>query len=72
MLLTRLAFEERLVGHLYDIELSSGQRHTVETPHHHDDHHPDDFAQHLSDILKGAAGGVISGLVLHYTFRGRR
>lgn len=57
---------------VYDVELTSGQRHTVETPHHHDDHHPDDFAKHLLDVIKGATGGIISGVILRYTHRGHR
>lgn len=60
------------MAHLYEVQLSNGDRPTVETPNHHDDHPADAFARHLLDVLKGAAGGVISATIIRYTYKGRR
>lgn len=57
----------------YEVTLSTGEKYTVSTPHHHDDHHPDDFTKHLLDIIKGAAGGILSSVIVQrFIFKGKK
>lgn len=60
------------MSHVYEVHTSDGDVHSVTTPNHHDDHHPDTFAKHLLDVIKGAAGGFLSATVTRYVYRGRR
>lgn len=58
--------------HLYEVHLDDGSVHDVRTPHHHDDHDDETFARHLLDVIKGAAGGVIGGLILRIIHKGHK
>lgn len=60
------------MAHVYEVTTSNGERYTVTTREYHGDHHETTFRQHLLDILKGAAGGVISGSIMRFAYKGRR
>jgi hypothetical protein len=60
------------MSHVYEVKTSDGKAYDVTTPHHHQDHDAKAFLDHLLDVLKGAAGGVISGTIVHYAYKGRR
>ncbi len=60
------------MAHLYDVQTSDGRTHPVATEHHHADYEDASFKRHLLDVLKGSAGGIISGMVVQYIYRGRR
>jgi len=64
-----------MADNLYEVELRNGQSHTVRTPHHHDDHPPKKFEDHLLDVLKGtlggAAGGVIAQGITRIVYKGK-
>lgn len=60
------------MANVYEAKHSNGQAYTVTTEHHHDDHGVDSFKKILGDIIKNGAGGVVSGTVLHFVFKGRK
>ncbi len=60
------------MANVYEAKHSNGQHYTVTTDHHHDDHGDENFKKMLTDIIKSSAGGVISGTVLHFAFKGRK
>jgi hypothetical protein len=56
---------------LYEVTLHDGQRYNVQTPHHHDDHEPEVWQQHLTDILKGSVSGLVVQGITAIVFRGK-
>ncbi len=60
------------MANVYDAKHSNGQTYTVTTNHHHDDHTAENFKKLLGDIVKQSAGGVVSGTILHFVFKGRK
>jgi hypothetical protein len=60
----------------YEAHHSDGSIYDVTTDHHHDDHTPDRFKQILAQVIQnstsGAIGGIISGTVVHFVFKGRK
>ena len=58
---------------VYEVQLNDGRIfRDVTTEHSHQDHDDKTFKQHLLDVLKGGAGGVVSGFVVHFALKGRR
>ncbi|WP_300530149.1 hypothetical protein [Maricaulis sp.] len=58
--------------HQYEVELSDGSKHLVNTPHHHDDHPQDTFHAHLLNVLENALGGIIAGVAIRvFRHKGR-
>jgi hypothetical protein len=60
------------MAHLYEATHSNGQVYDVTTNHHHGDHTVENFKKILGDIVKQSAGGVVSGTILHFVFKGRK
>jgi hypothetical protein len=60
------------MSHQYDAHLDNGDRYTVTTDKHHDDHTEDGFKRHLLDVIKGSISGVISATVVRFAYKGRK
>lgn len=60
------------MANLYEVKLSNGETRTVTVEEHHDRHSVERFKTILTDVLKQSAGGVVSGTILHFVFKGRR
>ena len=56
----------------YDVTLSDGRSYSVTTDRHHGEHSDNAFKQHLLDIIKQSAAGIITGVVVGYIHRGRK
>ncbi|HEY1612084.1 MAG TPA: hypothetical protein VGF97_00145 [Rhizomicrobium sp.] len=56
----------------YEAHLTTGEKYNVTTDDHHDDHTDDRFKNLLLGIIQSSAGGVISGTVMHFVFKGRK
>lgn len=59
------------MAYVYEVKHSNGRTYDVTTNHHHEDHPEDAFTKHLLDVIKGAAGGVVSGYIIHYALKRR-
>ena len=57
------------MAHVYEVKHSNGRTYDVTTNRHHSEHSEDEFARHLLDIVKGAAGGVLSGYIVHFALK---
>ncbi len=60
------------MSNVYEAKHSNGQTYTVTTDHHHGDHSAENFKKILGDVVKQSAGGVVSGTILHFVFKGKR
>jgi hypothetical protein len=56
----------------YEVRLSDGQAYNVTTDQHHANHSDSAFKQHLLDVIKQSAAGIITGVVVGYVHKGRR
>jgi hypothetical protein len=57
------------MSYVYEARHSNGTTYDVPTNNHHSNHGEDDFKNHLLDIIKRSASGVISGYILHFTLK---
>jgi hypothetical protein len=60
------------MANIYEAHLSNGKVHQVSTDSHHSSHSEQDFKKMLQRILESGAGGVVSGTVMHFVFKGRK
>ncbi|MDO9223608.1 MAG: hypothetical protein Q7U20_07840 [Caulobacter sp.] len=60
------------MSHQYDAHMDNGDKFTVTTSRHHDDHTDDEFAKHLLDVIKGSISGVVSGVIVRFAYKGRK
>lgn len=60
------------MAYIYEVKHSDGQTYQVPTDYHHSELSEQEFREILLRTISGVAGSLISGLILHYTFKGRR
>jgi len=58
--------------YIYQIELTNGKTHDIQTPHHHADHSYDQFKQLILPTLANIVAGVATHHISNIKFKGKK